>query len=45
MCKTTVNYNAGDKDMVSFRGNTPCRVMSKSVGEDANLWEIEVQKS
>lgn len=40
MCKTTVNYNAGDRDMVSFRGNTPCRVMSKSIGED--LWEIDV---
>lgn len=29
--------------MVSFRGNTICRVMSKSVGENSDLWEIEVQ--
>lgn len=43
MGKTTCTYNAGDKDMVSFRGNTACRVLSKSVGEDSNLWEIEVQ--
>lgn len=43
MGKTTCNYNAGSKDMVSFRGNTVCRVMSKSVGENSDLWEIEVQ--
>lgn len=43
MAQTMVNYNAGDKDMVSFRGNTPCRVMSKSAGENADVWEIEVQ--
>lgn len=43
MGKTTCNYNAGNKDMVSFRGNTICRVMSKSVGENSDLWEIEVQ--
>lgn len=45
MCKTTVNYNAGDRDMISFKGNTPCRVMSKSVGEDYDLWEISVSLS
>lgn len=29
--------------MVSFRGNVPCRVLSKLTGDNANLWEIEVQ--
>lgn len=29
--------------MVSFRGNTPCRIMSKLTGENSNLWEIEIQ--
>lgn len=29
--------------MVSFRGNIPCRIMAKSQGEDADLWEIEIQ--
>lgn len=42
MCRTMMNYNAIDQKMVSFRGNTPCRVMSKSVGEGSDLWEIEV---
>lgn len=42
MCRTTMNYNAGDKTMLSFRGNTPCRVMSKSVEKGFDLWEIEV---
>lgn len=43
LAKTTFNYNAGNKDMVSFRGNTPCRIMSKFTGENSNLWEIEIQ--
>lgn len=29
--------------MISFKGNLPCRVMSKSIGENSDLWEIEVQ--
>lgn len=36
-----MHYNAGSKNMISFRGNSPCRVLSKLINSD--LWLIEVQ--
>lgn len=43
LARTTIHFNPAHPKMISFKGNLPCRVMSKSIGENSDLWEIEVQ--
>lgn len=42
IARTVINYQPSHSNHVAFRGNTPCRVMSKSIGDNSDLWEIEV---
>ncbi|KAJ0175480.1 hypothetical protein K1T71_008639 [Dendrolimus kikuchii] len=40
--RTLLNYNSGDPDLISFRGNAKSLVFMKSAGTNSDLWFVEI---